>query len=289
MSHEANSLEPFPVNDYGLPQTTSSSGNREIPVRPAAETIASSPGNLGLTSTSTSRPRGAYEIKFLITETQSVAIQEWARVHMLADPHSSVEHGYGYAVNSVYLDTPTFDVFHRADKLRQRKFRLRRYGSEPVIWMELKRKINGRVHKRRTAAVEGDLSSMLLSSDATAGEGGWFRQQIQELQLRPICQVTYQRFACVGTSSSGPLRLTLDSQLHCQGTDDWTVPAQQLPTGSLLQNQQILELKFHETIPNSFRDLIHDQRLNIATFSKYRQSVETCISLDRLMRATSSE
>lgn len=256
----------------------SSSRNRATPIRLAEETILSAQS-----SASKPRTRGAYEIKFLITEIQSQAIQEWARIHMLSDPHSAADQGFGYAVNSLYLDTPSFDVFHRTDKFRQRKFRLRRYGAEPVIWMELKRKTNGRVHKRRTATIDGDVAALLLSPDATrpdvmAGAGRWFRQWVQQLPLRPVCQVTYQRFACIGTSSNGPLRLTIDSQLHCQAANDWSVPAQPLLSNPLLKNQQILELKFHETLPDLFRDLIHDQRLNIATYSKYRQSVEVCIS-----------
>ncbi|MES2788904.1 MAG: polyphosphate polymerase domain-containing protein [Planctomycetota bacterium] len=230
--------------------------------------------------------RGAYEIKFLLHGEQSHAVREWARANLQPDPHSTPELEHGYCVNSLYLDTPAFDVFHRTDNFRQRKYRLRRYGSESVVWMELKRKHNGRVRKRRTPIVDADLPSRLLSVEDPDWEGSWFRRRLDELQLRPVCQVTYQRFACVGTSLYGPVRLTVDSQLHCQPANGWQVPAQPLTSGLLLQDQQILELKFRETIPHVFRDLIQELRLGMASFSKYRQGVEACVSLDRLMGAT---
>ena len=227
--------------------------------------------------------RGAYEFKFLVSLATGRAVREWAREHLQPDPHASNANGDGYLVNSLYLDTPEFNVFHRAEGFRQRKYRLRRYGDEALVWMELKRKQQGRVRKRRTPVADMELQPKLLSQMDETWEGEWFRRRLKNLQLRPVCQVTYQRLACVGTSPFGPLRLTLDSDLRFQRTDTWVVPSQALTSDCLLPDQQILELKFRETIPNSFRDLIRDQRLVEGTFSKYRESVEACVSLDQLM------
>lgn len=273
MSHDANSLEPYRGTDCSLQSAPSSA------VSPADDT---SPIVRGATPPHCI-DRGAYEIKFLLSEPQSQVVREWARTHLLPDPHSTAETGFGYAVNSLYLDTPQFDVFHRSERYRQRKFRIRRYGSEAVVWLELKRKMNGRVQKRRTPIAEGNLEANLMSLADPHWEGNWFRRRVNDWGLRPVCQVSYERFACVGTSLYGPIRLTIDSQLSCLPAAGWTVPAQQPAAGLLLPNQHILELKFRETIPNSFRDLIGALRLDLATFSKYRQSVEACVALERLM------
>ncbi len=227
--------------------------------------------------------RGAYEIKFLVDLATGRTVREWAHQHLQPDPHVSNDNGDGYLVSSLYLDTPEFQVFHRAAGFRQRKYRLRRYGDEALVWMELKRKQQGRVRKRRTSVADMELQPKLLSPLDETWEGGWFRRRLENFQLRPVCQVTYQRFACVGISPFGPLRLTLDTDLKFQRTDNWAVPSQPLTSDCLLPDQQILELKFRETIPNSFRDLIRDQRLVEGTFSKYRQSVEACVSLDQLL------
>lgn len=273
MSHEANSLEPYRDADRGLQSAASSA------VSPADDT---SPVARGATPP-LCVDRGAYEIKFLLSEPQSQVVREWARAHLLPDPHSTAESGFGYAVNSLYLDTPQFDVFHRSERYRQRKFRIRRYGSEAVVWLELKRKTNGRVQKRRTPIAEGNLEANFISPADPDWKGNWFRRRVHDWGLRPVCQVSYERFACVGTSLYGPIRLTIDSQLSCLPAAGWTVPSQQRAASLLLPNQHILEMKFRETIPNSFRDLIGALRLDLATFSKYRQSVETCVTLERLM------
>ena len=47
--------------------------------------------------------------------------------------------------------------------------------------------------------------------------GTWFRRQLDRLQLTPVCQVTYQRFARVGSNNAGSLRLTIDRGLCCAG------------------------------------------------------------------------
>lgn len=240
-------------------------------------------------SSSQPAPRGTYEVKFLIDESRSQAVREWALRHLQPDPHSSPEFGCGYSVNSLYLDTPEFDVYRRGEGFRQRKYRLRRYGAESSVWLELKRKNDGQVRKRRTLVPDTQLPSRLLLPADDSWEGRWFQQRLERLRLQPICQVTYQRFACVGLSVNGPLRLTIDSHLNCQPADGWAVPTTPLHSHLLLKHQHILELKFRETLPGSFRGLIEDLRLTVASFSKYRQSVEACISLQQLLGEPSAD
>ena len=239
----------------------------------------SSPAELG----GSYAARGAYEIKFLIDHAKSLVVRQWARDHLQLDPHVSAEVGDGNLVNSLYLDTANFDVFHREDGFRQRKYRLRRYGSESLVWMELKRKEQGRVRKRRTSIADAELSSKLTATPSDDWEGTWFQRRLERQGLRPVCEVTYRRFACVGSSPFGPVRLTIDSHLRCELASGWNVPSQPLTTKDLLGLQQILELKFRETMPTSFRDLIRDQRLHETTFSKYRESVEACVPLNQLI------
>ncbi len=283
MSHESNSLEPSRSRCCCEQPTTTLENSPERPARRVDKSALNRTNSTEPVAGAQRCARGPYEIKFLLDDHQSRDVRDWARTHLQPDPHASPENGYEYTVNSLYLDTPGFDIFHRADRSQQSKYRLRRYGNEAVLWAELKRKRNGQVRKRRTSMAALDLQSMLAASDDTGWDGDWFRRRITRLQLRPVCQVTYQRLACVGTSAYGSLRLTVDSQLHCRPVQDWTVPAQPLTSGRLLPNQQILELKFYETLPNAFRDLIRDLRLTMATCSKYRHSVEACVSLDRLM------
>ncbi|MEK6257492.1 MAG: polyphosphate polymerase domain-containing protein [Planctomycetota bacterium] len=234
------------------------------------------------------RSRGTFELKFLIDEDRAADIMAWARERLDADPHADPELGDGYHVNSLYLDTPHFDVYHRADSFRQRKYRLRRYGSEGLVWCELKRKRKDLVRKRRVSVDEADLALRLTSMNEADWEGGWFRSQLDRQCLRPVCQVTYQRFARMRATGEGPVRLTIDSRLTARLAHEWRVPSSPLdevsqPTGvPLLTEQQILELKFRGAMPVLFRRLVEEQQLQVTSFSKYRTSVEECVPLDWL-------
>lgn len=234
------------------------------------------------------KSRGSFEFKFLIDEGRAADIMAWAREHLDADPHADPELGDGYRVNSLYLDTPHFDVYQRADSFRQRKYRLRRYGSEGLVWCELKRKRRGLVRKRRVSVEEADLALRLTSMDEADWEGDWFRSQLDVQCLRPVCQVTYQRFARMRATDEGPVRLTIDSRLTGRLAHEWRVPSSPLDEASqlggipLLNDQRILELKFRGAMPLLFRRLVEEQQLQVTSFSKYRTSVEECVPFDWL-------
>lgn len=220
-------------------------------------------------------------MKFVVDATVADTITAWAKQHLAADPHGG-ESDDGYRVNSLYLDTLTFDTYHRRPGFRRRKFRLRRYGDESTIWLELKRKRNGLVRKRRVSVVETEWSRQISQPPDLDWEGAWFRRRLDQRQLRPVCQVTYCRSARIGTSATGPIRLTIDHDLFATDAADWRVPSGPLSGEPLLNGQRIVELKFREVLPASFRGLIQDLRLAPRSFSKYRESVAACVPLSRL-------
>lgn len=225
------------------------------------------------------KSHGTFELKFLIEEERTRLIMDWATQHLGPDPHMDPEVGEGYLVNSLYLDTPEFDVFHRMPGHRRRKFRLRRYGRESLIYFEQKHKRQGLVRKKRVGVPESDVDRRLQSDPDLEWHGDWFRKRIDEHLLRPVCQVVYQRFVRVTSTEAGPLRLTIDSHLKGRPCPEWRVPAADMDGVSLLDGKQILELKFRGAMPPLFRKLIDDHQLLLTSFSKYRRSVEQCLSL----------
>lgn len=226
-------------------------------------------------------PRGASEMKFVVDASIADAIADWAERSLAADPHGG-ESEDGYRVNSLYLDTLNFDTYRRRPGFRRRKFRLRRYGNESTIWLELKRKRNGLVRKRRVSVAETEWSQQISQPSDLEWEGAWFRRRLDQRQLRPVCQVTYRRTARIGVSATGPIRLTIDRDLFATDAADWHVPSGPLSGEPLLNGQRIVELKFRDVLPASFRGLIQDLRLAPSSFSKYRESVAACIPLSRL-------
>lgn len=237
---------------------------------------------LNIADTTPSKSHGAYEFKFLIDESQTGEIIAWARENLNPDPHADPELADGYRVNSLYLDTSYFDVFHRTTGFRQQKFRLRRYGRETVVWFEQKIKRKGFVRKRRTSVPDTEVANRLAQLADMDWDGHWFRSQVDERGLQPVSQITYDRFARIGVANDGPIRLTIDDNLTARLAQGWQVPAGAIEGIPLLEGKRILELKFRGAMPGVFRRLIENHQLRLTRFSKYRTSVEECVPLDCL-------
>jgi len=215
----------------------------------------------------------AFEVKFLIDESQALKVEAWAARHLEPDPHSHPEQGGSYQVTSLYTDTAALDVYHRTPKYRRSKYRLRRYGNEPTLHLERKVRRGERVAKRRTSVPENDLLLLTQALALSDWPGHWFHHSLLRKALFPTCQLIYQRTAFIGSGSEGPLRLTLDRQIRGQLTSDWNVETaeQAIP---LLPGEVVLELKFQEAMPLAFKQLVAELQLSATGVSKYRRCLD---------------
>jgi hypothetical protein len=220
-------------------------------------------------STSANGAGPAFELKFLLDEGRAQEIEDWARRRLALDPHGDPALGGAYRTTSLYCDTPELDVYHRMPSYRRRKFRARRYGSAPGIFLERKSKWGDRVAKRRSALPEDELLLLAHPMSLVTWPGHWFHRRLLARRLAPACRITYQRIAYVGSCSEGPLRLTLDRRAHGILTSEWSLALFEggLP---LLTGQVILELKFRSALPAPFKELVTGLRLSPSTVSKYR-------------------
>ncbi len=218
----------------------------------------------------------AFELKFELPQQDVLRMNAWARRNLHPDPHG--EDGC-YQVTSVYCDTPTFDVFHRSAGYRGGKLRLRRYGSAPFVFLERKVKKGDRVRKRRVEVVPEELQQLADYVDGgipPAGwSAGWFLEQALKKQVAPTCRVGYRRTAYFGVSGRQTVRLTIDENLIGVATRGWE--AHPLEKGlDLLPGGALLELKFHDAMPELFRGLLPELPQQPARVSKYRRCVRLC-------------
>jgi hypothetical protein len=211
-------------------------------------------------------------MKFLLPEAAALQVEAWADQRMIVDPHADPELGKAYRTTTLYLDTAEQDVFHRRGSYRRRKFRVRRYGMEPRVYLERKARSAGRVWKKRCGIAETDLLRLTAATDP-GWDAFWFHRCLATRRLAPSCLIRYERTAFVGTTTAGPVRLTLDRHLHCAPTVFWQVQALE-PGFSFLRGQAILELKFTTALPALFKALLHDMRLAPGSVSKYRLGIE---------------
>ena len=271
---------PLPVRRSVQPSSQITSVN-ESSVPPMPVTIVSEQPEPTSPPKQPTKSLGTFEIKFLIDEDVANDLMTWSSSHFERDPHSDPELGNGYRVNSLYLDTALFDVFHRSEGYRQQKFRLRRYGNEPTVWFEQKRKRHGLVRKKRVGVNDVDITRRLVQAPDADWDGHWYRHRVEERLLKPVCQITYERVAFVKSISGIAARLTIDSKLVAVPATDWTVPQAPLQGESLLNGKRILELKFRGAMPVLFRELVEHYRLQVTSFSKYRTAVERCHALNK--------
>jgi hypothetical protein len=163
-----------------------------------------------------------FEIKYKLPETIAQGIIDYISPHMKADPQ-----GLEYPVTSLYLDSPSMHMFwssHMGEKNRY-KLRLRSYSGDasPIIYAEVKQRINRVIRKSRVAvhndSIEDllsayrDSASMLIKeNDYTLNDLNYFRSLMGEFQARPSTIVRYIREAYVGRMGES-VRITFDRNL----------------------------------------------------------------------------
>ena len=211
----------------------------------------------------------ASEIKYLLPPARADQVREWARAHVGADPHAGGEMGDSYRITSLYFDTPNFDVFHRNGSFKRAKYRIRRYDLGEIAFLERKLRTRKMLTKRRSIIAIDELDRLSDGEPESGWPGYWFHRRILARGLQPVCQISYDRTARVSMTSCGPIRLTVDRNLRALPAGGMAFDDAGIGT-PLLNERQILELKFIRHMPATFKRLVEEFALNAQPLSKYR-------------------
>jgi hypothetical protein len=215
----------------------------------------------------------AYELKFLLDEEKSRQVEALLASHLAHDPFGQPELGSAYRINTVYCDTPAFDVYHAVGNFRRRKFRLRSYSAESLVYLERKTKVGQRVRKKRSPVATAELATLSRFHPHADWSGDWFHRQLLHRRLNPVCCVSYLRTAYVGSGAEGPIRLTFDRELSGFATSEW-LPSVGVKPISFLAGQVVCEFKFRGTMPPLFKSAIQSLQLTPGGNSKYRHCLQ---------------
>lgn len=211
----------------------------------------------------------AYELKLRLPTDLAEEVEAWARQRLLPDPNGQAGR---YRTTTLYCDTPLLDVYRRTTGYRNNKYRLRRYGNAPLVYLEKKTRSGDRVSKRRDAVPVEELAH-LGGEDAVADwVGDWFLRRVRIRGLSPTCRIAYTRTAFVAGTATEPLRLTLDRDLEGVPAKTWDLGP--VETGKpLLPGAAVLEMKYRDAMPGLFLDLLATLPPNLGRVSKYRLCV----------------
>jgi len=218
-------------------------------------------------------PSGVLELKFVLAPEQVEPVSAWLRSELAPDPHAGEDDRY--LVHSLYFDSEDLRSFHREDGRDALKYRVRRYGSEQLVFVEEKRKRRGRVTKQRSQIPLAELARLSNVDPQAAWSANWFCTRVQEGALRVRCQIAYERLARIAVVNGESLRATLDRGIRC--APDPSLGFADLNGGGVHELAPvILELKYPTALPLPFKHLIRRFGLSPRPISKYRSAILAC-------------
>jgi hypothetical protein len=227
-----------------------------------------------MTAASTTREvrDSASEIKFSVDTATGSRIRERARQLLSPDPWASGPSADEYTTTTLYFDTADYAVYGRRGSYRRAKYRIRRYGESDLVFLERKLRTSECLTKRRTTVRIEDLPLLTATSVESSWHGNWFLERLLMRKLGTVCQVAYRRTARVGMTDYGPIRLTIDEDLHGVVVDQ---PAFTSQNGAAqLTPQTIIEMKFRAAMPAVFKQIVEEFALQPQRLSKYRLGLE---------------
>lgn len=213
-----------------------------------------------------------FELKYILTRTQADFFRERLKGHMEADEFGKT------SIASLYYDTPDYRLIRTSleKPLFKEKIRLRSYGlatdSSPVF-LELKRKADGIVYKRRVASTI-PLVKRFFDGLGDICAGGQINREIVYFRdyyknLVPTCLIIYDRTAYY--EPGGDLRLTIDEAPRYR-TKDLDLRVSMEGTLLLPPGHSILEIKVQQAMPLWLTAILSEGKIYLASFSKYGEA-----------------
>jgi hypothetical protein len=171
-----------------------------------------------------------FEYKYIVPMERLDAVRREILLLTTPDPFASREKDHQYTVRSIYFDTPRLNAYReKLEGIRvRRKLRVRSYNEQQNVsaaFLEIKKKVDQRVMKHRTAIRFEDLPALFETKaveelvcpgrdPALSIEcGRRFLFHIIRSCMMPVILVAYEREAYQGRLD-GALRITLDKHLR---------------------------------------------------------------------------
>ena len=211
-----------------------------------------------------------YELKYMLTKEQYEVILKELKKYMNED-----EHGHS-TIQSLYFDTPDYLLIRRSiDKpMYKEKLRLRSYGladKNSKVFLELKKKYDSVVYKRRISATESEAVDFVTSGYDTI-EDSQIKNEIAYAadlykDLAPRVHLSYERDAYYGKDDSS-FRVTFDSNILYR-ENDLNLHSGIYGNAILPEGYVLMEVKVAGGIPMWLTSLLSGNKIYKTSFSKY--------------------
>ena len=213
-----------------------------------------------------------YELKYVISGEQREYLVKALEGHMKVDKYGLTH------IASLYYDTPDYRLIRNSiEKLDfKEKIRLRSYGiatDTSPVYLELKRKYDGIVYKRRVQSSIRDVDRFfdyegdICADGQIARELTYFRNFYKT--LAPACLIIYDRTAYY--EPDGDLRLTIDGNPRYR-TSNLNLTTSMEGISLLNEGHCILEIKVQNAMPLWLTEILDKGKIYKGSFSKYGEA-----------------
>lgn len=230
-----------------------------------------------------------YEIKYMLDRNQLSRLKKEMEKHMIADVHGRS------IICSLYFDTPNYLLIRRSmdHPMYKEKLRLRSYGvadKDTTVFVELKKKYDSVVYKRRVGMKESEACDYLLNHKTIMDT-----QITREIdycmglydKLAPAMLLSYEREAYYAKDDH-EFRVTFDQNILWR---DYDLSLCKGIYGNpiLKDNQVLMEVKTAGAIPLWMVRFLRENNIYKTSFSKYATAYRTLYATcDDLLRIESN-
>lgn len=210
------------------------------------------------------------EKKYLLTEKQYNLLLEKTKKRIKADKYGIT------SISNIYFDTDDNELIRTSIEkpLYKEKLRLRSYGTpdsdESKVFLEIKKKFDGVVYKRRAAMTFRE-SENYLNNGIKPSENGQIINEIDYIinhyNLKPKLFLAYDRIAYNGIEDE-ELRITFDKNIRSR-ENDLSLKSGSYGTNLLDSNTYLMEIKANGGMPLWLADLLSELEIYPMSFSKY--------------------
>ena len=218
-----------------------------------------------------------YEHKYLLDKETFEKVLRILDDHMVMDSHNK-DHG-PYTIANIYFDTPD-DFLIRTSlskPMYKEKLRLRAYGipgTDSKVFLEIKKKFNGLVNKRRTKLKLSEAYSFVASGIPPEPQDYMNTQVLREIEyfmkiydLSPKLYLAYDRIAYFEKNNKD-LRISFDMNIRSRRYD-LTLESVDYCEKLLPDDVYLMEIKTSMAKPLWLVDMLSELNIKRQRFSKY--------------------
>ena len=214
-----------------------------------------------------------HELKYLISTAQMALLKARVAPLMARDYHAQEDGTYN--IRSLYFDDYSNRCYYENENGTdpREKFRIRIYNhSSERIMLECKRKEHGMTRKTTCRLTKAQAEQLiqgrcLVQTESLPPLLQKFNLQMQTRLLRPVIIVEYERVPYI--YKNGNVRVTFDTQI-ASSSDVTNFFSDVLPKRPIMPvEQQLLEVKFDEYLPDYIYRNLNLGVLRQTAFSKY--------------------